>query len=233
MKFNRNQFLLLTGLFVLSSSANVQCMEASAAWVADYCTQRNLIVAGCCAAAGYAGYQFYQYSKEYVENRIVEETIQAIEVGLTPVSALDVLSSQDREAALRKKAQLINMRKRVMAALTTQIDTLSNQHKEIIQKDLVRAKKAFSIIDLFRKHNPYEKEYTIATSFDSLVENNIVSSIILTTKPDNECTQKELVEKQKKAERKAKILAKLAGRINALILAQLMQSTFLFNMIAG
>lgn len=235
MKFNRINVVFLTSLFLLSSSSTIQCMQIPDITFIDKCCSRNgLIALASCAAVGYLGYKFYYQGKEYLENKIIDETVDAIVVGLTPVSSLNGLPNEEREKVLRKKARLINMRKRVLVKLNDQIidtsNSLSQLHRDAIQEDIYNAKTAFIIIDAFRIKNSYEKDYIVASKLDQYIEDNIVSSIILVKKPDVECTQQELNEKQAKEQCKAKIVAKLQRKVNAIILGQLIQSALLFNL---
>lgn len=204
--------------------------------LSKYLTKNNALIAGSCLAAGYAGYKLYHYGQEYLENRIIDEAVDAIQTGLTPVYTLQNMPAHKREEILKKKARLINIRKRIMAQLDRHVNgasALSPQHKETIQEDLKLAKTACKLIDAVRTSNPYEAEYTQASTIDQIIEKNIINSILLVTKPDNECTQKELQQKKAKEIRKAKIVEKLKGKAYTVATKAILSSIVMAAIIAN
>jgi len=183
--------------------------------------------AGAILGAGFIQYA-YNYAKkaynQYLENKIINGTVEHIAVAVTPYTILTP------EATVRKKAQLICARKRIMATLADTIKTgaLSPQHAAIVQKNVKTAEKIFKSIDLVRKKNPFEHEYLNATLFDKHMENSVIRSILLITKPDSECTPQELKEKQIRKARKAKIVDRLKIKVNDILLNKIMTTILAF-----
>lgn len=232
------KFGFLTGLLFSLSSLNTQCFLDQVPAVLS----SNKIINVAAAAAGiFVGYKLVMFSydqgKKYLESKIINETVDAITLALTRNSTIDTWPAVQKENALRKKAQLINMRKRVLAVLTDKVSDnsreLSQEHRNLLAYEVKRANNFFSIVDVVRKENPYEKEYEVASLVDQTIESYIISSIILELKPNAECTQKELNEKQTKMERKAKILAKLEHKVSKTIFAQLMKVSLFCTLVSA
>ncbi len=202
------------------------------------CTStKGMLTIAAAATAGICSYKLikhiYAQSKEYLENKIIDETVDAIIVGLMPHSKLNNLSVPKREEILRKKARLIAMRKRICSQLEKKItdeSILSPEHKNKLQKNLEFGKKVFKIIDAFRLDNDFEKEYAATSFMDQTIENSILNSIILTTKPNAECTAQELLEKKTKEIRKAKIISKLKMHVSGIVFNQLIKSELFLNL---
>ncbi len=203
-------------------------------------SSRNGVIAAVGIGAGlFLGYKAirwaYQKSQHYVENKIIDETVDALVLALTTNATLQRLPQEERERAFRKKAKLINMRKRMLNRLINHVaDTtngLSEAHRTLLQEDIELVKAIFTVVDLVRTQNPYEKEYAEASILDTAIENTVMNSIILMSKPENECTPKELSQKQQKAVRRDKIIAKLKGRIRSIWLQKIARSVVLLNLL--
>lgn len=169
--------------------------------------------------AGMTGYTLgkYLYAKytAYVNNKIINETVDALYLSITLNNTIEKLPQSEREQAYRKKAQCINARKRVIVQLTDieKQASLSKQHSASLHKLLYRTSKIFNLVDSIRTQNPYEQDYIVASRLDKIVENSLIKSIILNLKPENECTQAELTKKQELAHRRSIIEHKLKNKI--------------------
>ncbi|MDR3550705.1 MAG: hypothetical protein P4L31_04785 [Candidatus Babeliales bacterium] len=170
--------------------------------------------------AGITGYTIgkYLYAKytAYVNNQIINETVDALYLSITLNNTIEKLPQSEREQAFRNKARYINIRKRVIAQLEdiAKQKSLSQEHHIALDNRLNRISFLFKCVDGMRNQNPYEDEYSVASRFDKIIEKNIINSIILNLKPDNECTQEEFTKKQALADRRSIISDKLQERIS-------------------
>lgn len=170
----------------------------------------------------FAGYKLlnlcHDQFKQHIENKIVEQAANNIVLALTTNRTLQLLPAKEREEAFRNKAHLINRRKNVLALLnaTLKLGTLSPTHHKNLDDKLELANTVFTIVDLFRGENPYEKEYEGANLYDTFIENKIVDSIILSCKPTEECTPDELKLKTEIEARREKIIENVSNKVGVL-----------------
>ena len=205
---------IFLALIVSISAAHCQAQESL---LSGTNAKKMALGAAVIAGASYAGYQLfkfgYQKFQEYREDYILNATVESITTALYPLRLVQTLPAEEKEKILRRKAQLINQRKRIIAQLEEIIATnnvgLSQTHQEALKNQVAAIKLAFKAIDLFRKDNPYETDYLVPSYLDSITENAVVKGIILNLKPDCECTRQDTIEKEKSAARKAKLIAKL------------------------
>ena len=186
--------------------------------------------------AGYALGKFaYNKYKQYMKNRIIDESVEAVVLACTPNLKLSLLPEQARQDALRKKARLINIRKRVVTKLSEAVTHgstfSSDDHRYALQKNMQYAETAFKLVDAIRFENPYEKEYTVASYVDTVVEKNVIDSLMLASKPDKECSSAELRKKQEIAQRREVILGKLKDRVSIVVLNKLISSTLVLQLL--
>lgn len=228
--------LSLSILFLFLSMQPAQSMTS---YVPTQVSYKTPLIAVILAASAYIGYEAAVIGnkkiQEYVENKIVDTAVDAIVLMFTKNSTLQKLPAKKQEAALRKKARLINIRKRVLIQLNEKLEDtdhkLSSAHYDNLHGKVKMANIAFAIIDAVREENPYEKEYAQAGAIDKIIETKIIESIILETKPDSECTPGELKEKEIKAVRRAKILEKLKSHLHHAVVAQLPKIAFILDAI--
>ncbi len=171
---------------------------------------------GGCIFASIAGYTIYKISQNYIENKIINETVESLSLALTPNSTISRLPAKEEEKAFRKKAWLINLRKRVIAQINTKIqdNNLSYNHRIALSNSLQTISAACHAIDNLRTTNPYEQEYLEASRLDQIIENKLINSIILRFKPNNECTQAELLQKKEIDKRRTLIVSRLKHKFS-------------------
>ncbi|MDT8413652.1 MAG: hypothetical protein RQ875_14390 [Vicingaceae bacterium] len=185
--------LLIISLTATQASSALSTFDTAKDTVSN-CYSSKIGFGVVAVIAGYAAGTFiYKAYKCYLENKIINETVDALFLSLTLNSTLAKLPKEEQEKAFRKKAWLISMRKRIISQLQQQ-KTLSKEHKAALNKALNNAYLAFNIVDLFSK-NPYEQDYVNASFLDTMIENNIINSILLQFKPNAECNQEELTKK--------------------------------------
>lgn len=177
----------------------------------------TIIAGGFIAMAGYKLAELiYTQVKDYLENRLLDTVADDIVIAITPGFTLN---KKNKEEILRKKARITNMRKRVLIKVQAIVAeaNLSNKHKKALRSDIEMKKFFFRMIDAVGTENPYEKEYTNPSMVDTAIENSIVSSMLLNTKPAAECSLLELEEKNAKQKFRKKLMKKLKGRLNAAV----------------
>lgn len=170
------------------------------------------------AVAGFTiGKVVYNTAMNYLENKIVDETVHALYAGITFSNSIKNMSPSDREQALRQRAWLLNIRKRVTAALHARIDQgkLTMHHARALKTHLLKIESFLGALDYVTAENEYEHEYVNPTYVDSLIEHLIIRSILLQTKPDHECTVQELAKKEEMKKRKDIITHKLKDQLYA------------------
>lgn len=138
-------------------------------------TKSIVSVAGCCLLS----YLCYRITNILIDSYIEQNTIDLITLSLKPCFRC---TSQE----LRKKAQFVCRRKRIMRRLKEVCDVGKLRKIEL----------AFKVIDTFKFNNPYEKDYEIPTIIDFYVEKRIIQSIILHLKSEHECNAYERVQKK-------------------------------------
>lgn len=167
--------------------------------------QRKLILGGGLTAIGVLAYfgipRIKAWAKAKVEEKIVDETVKALKLVLTWDN------SGLKPEALREKARLIQMRMRIMDALNneTKSQKLSVEHRKALSAMVTLAIPAFKFVDKYRSPIADEENFKTASIKDEFIESKIVESIILSYKPDAECTKKELQKKQEAIVRQEKI----------------------------
>lgn len=194
-------------------------------WAQATVNQKVLTAIGLSVAAlgGYKiGSYFYKITRLKVENKIEDDVVQLIILSLTLNASINALPAKEREQKFRAKARCINIRMRVMNKLDDLISssesTLDATHKELLRKKIKPIKSFFDSLDDWRKlpfciQNPYEKEYREPTFTDKIFEQRMIDSILLSIKPDEECTAQELELKKSAEERKIRILKKVTDGI--------------------
>lgn len=189
----------------------------------DDITVTNAAKVAAVGLCGYAAYKlaFFCYNQfnERIENKIITEAADNIVLALTSNSTLQKLPTQQRENAFRAKARLIGMRKRIttdlMQKLADSANNFSAEHRKSLLGKVIFADSLFAAIDAVRGENPYEDEYETATTMDTFIESKIINSIILTCKPNEECSADELAQKQKIEARRVKIVQKASSKITS------------------
>ena len=225
---------------LLCSFLSTTSTRANGSFLASTTAQKivTLAVGGAAAYGGYKIAKFsYYWIKEYIENKIINKATQSIMIILTPQAALKTLPQEKQKAILHKKARFVCMRQRIVGQLQTYInnskDTLSPAHYKELESINKKARLVFKAVDFFRNENVYEQEYKIANSVETIIENEILKSLIADAKPNSECTAKELAQKKQRQERRSKIIAKLTPRIEKAILKHITDSTLFFNLLLG
>lgn len=169
----------------------------------------------------YSGKLIVDQIKRYIEDRLVDEVLDMLALEFTPNFQIHKLPADECEAALRKKARLINIRKRVIATLALKTQELSCEHKKNIQRSIDSFNRLFAVVDAVRRENKYENEHNIASYIDRLIESIFVNSIILRTKPESECTKQELDQRKASLEKKVRLFKKIKERGDAFILTKI------------
>jgi len=161
------------------------------------------IVIGSCIAAPLA-YGIYKVGNWCVQRIIDREILDAINV--LSISPLGDYS----DSLLRKKAKLITMRQRIVVQLEASLSRLDGTHKDNVAAFVNTAKILFDGIDKLRSwvlpKNPYEQQYVNPSWIGSFVEKRIVNNIILSCKPDEDCTDAEKKAKKQIQQQRTKIL---------------------------
>lgn len=199
-------------------------------------TTSGLALATVGAFAGYKLFNLcHDQFKQHIENKIVEQAADNIVLALTTNKTLEMLPAKKREEAFRNKAHLINMRKRVLATLNTKLknDPFSPVHHKNLDDKLELANTVFTIVDLFRTENPYEKEYVNPTMYDTFIEDKIVDSIILSCKPTEECTPDELKLKTEIEARREKIIENVSNKVGVLWRGRILALAGLIAVLGG
>lgn len=232
------KFLLSTLLFatLIDTPAThaISSFDSISSTVADLSPFAKVGTGALAVAAGYtASILAYNSYQQYVENKIINETVEALFLSITLNSTIKKLPKTEREEAFRKKARLINLRKRIIARLEDVItnETLSAEHTAALNQNLQKALKAFALIDKIRNENPYEQEYAVASQLDQMIENNLINSILLRFKPDTECTQQERAKKQELTNRRSIIKQKLQDKIANVWSANIMQMLIITQLV--
>lgn len=176
------------------------------------------------------GHIIYTKIKNSIEAKIENEIADSIVLAATSNHKISKLPKEQKEEKLRKKAKLINARIRILNKLESDLNTgkleISKNHELILKAKLIEAKAIFHWIDKIKNSafcipNPYEKDYIIAGFQESLIEDNIIKSIILATKPLDELTEQDKKIKKDKEIRKDRIINKIKHRISAVWLKKL------------
>lgn len=171
--------------------------------------------------AFYGGKLIVDKIKLYLEDRLIDELLDMLVLEFTPNFQIQKLPADQCEAALRKKARLINIRKRVIAALALRAKELSCEHQENIHRSIRSFKAVFKVVDAVRRENNYENDYKTASYVDRQIENSFVNSVILNTKPESECTKQELFQRKASLEAKVRLARKIKERGDAFILTKI------------
>lgn len=212
-------------------------------WIESYISpdaQKMVGAAAIAAATAYAGYKLISWGKHYIqekaENKIVDEMADSVFIALTRNKTINTWSKEEKEAAFRKKAWLINIRKRALNKLAGRIQglgSISANHRANLNQGLQVANQAFKAIDAIRKRNTYEREYSVPTLLDNAVEDRIVDSLILAFKPKKECSSAELSKKAAAQSRRAKIVAKLRNKKINPALRPLLESAIVTSLLSA
>lgn len=232
---NNSFSILLMGLLLLALNPS-QALQFPFK-LSSYSNKNLLIGIVPGLALSYMGYQFFIYfqakSMQYLEDAIANKAVETIAIALMPMSWVERLPKQEQEEILIKKAKLIVMRKKVLASLQELLDDtsapLSIKQRKNIQRNLNYANVFFITIDAVRKENKFEKQYEQLALLDSFIEKQIINSIVLTSKPDKECSVGELAQKQVVVARRNHIIAKLTTRVEERILVSLKKIPWLLD----
>lgn len=198
-------------------------------------TKTAAIVFGVAAGAlvGYKLYQFaYNKYKQYNEQIIIDKTVDALIVSCMPVSLVKKLSPKERDELLQKKAWLINIRKRILNKLEEIVahdNNLSKNHKEVISSKLKTAKTMFAVIDTFKLYNRFENDYKKASYLDTVIENRIINSLIISLKPIEECMPTDLATKQEIQARRKKVIERVKSNANEIVVQNIVGLLALFS----
>lgn len=187
-------------------------------------TAKDVAKGAALGLGAYAAYKItlfvYEQFNKQLENKIIDESADHIVLALTSNTTIKKLPAAQREAALRTKARLICMRKRIIDNIKQKLSNpachYSLEHQTILQERINLADLLFGGLDLVRGENEYEKEYETPTTIDAFVESKIIDSIILTCKPAEECNIDELNQKQKIESRREKIIQKASSKISSI-----------------
>lgn len=199
-KYLFNIFNILIITFVLASEINGASLSDIYTLILEYSS---------------AKYFNNNKSRNYIENKIVDEAVDYLALIFTLNSTIEKLPQKERENLLRQKAWLLNIRRRIINKLKDIINkpNLSEEYRFRLNGSLQKISKAFDLIDNLKEENIYEKEYKDPSWFDKIIENNIIESILSCFKPDPECTQKELQKKQEATKRIFNIISKLKNKV--------------------
>lgn len=197
-------------------------------------SRNQVIIAVIGAAALFGGFKIAQYlinqSKNYIDQKIEDEIVETITLACTTNGSIEKLPQQEKEAALKKKAWFINVRKRILVKLNTLLNSstnlLSASHHTVLKATIASAQSIFSLVDLVRSTNPYENDYETPSYVDLAIEDQIIDSILLMSKPNAECTQAELAKKAAGKPRQARIAARLKSKVNKLIIDKILKLVF-------
>lgn len=149
--------------------------------------------------AGLLSLYAYEKVSRYVENYCAHACAQAIGIALTSHTKINSLPEPERTQKLKKKARIIALRKGVLQNIeqfiaSPDFETLSVAHKEAITCTFQRIKKQLALLDFIISPHCPEMEWQ-HSYIDALIERKVLSSFILSCKPDSECLQSELDQK--------------------------------------
>jgi len=144
-----------------------------------------------------------------IEAYKVNEAVKLLTIALTPTASIPGLPAKERDAKFKEKAHAVYIEKNLLIKLHKAVDpattALSPQHCDILRNNIATLEALAAAIDVVPCENPFENTYK-RTAFDEGAENYLVDSLIVTSKPDLECSLAELKIKKEKIERGAKIL---------------------------
>lgn len=224
METTMNKSLVRSILFATIGGTILTLPNSSIAFPScDDINATNVAKAAAFGLCGYVAYKLtyfcYNQFNDHIENKIIIEAANNIVLALTSNHTIQKLPTQQREEAFRAKSRLIGMRKRIITNLKNMLadsaNNLSSEHHKALQDKISLADTLFAGIDLVRGENPYEDEYETATTMDAFIESKIINSIILTCKPNEECSLDELSQKQKLEARRDKIVQKARSHITS------------------
>ena len=216
---NYKKIVLFKLLLFSSASSSLKAFDISQ--LSRSFTTSSVLNATGVVAGLYFGYTIITYAytqiKEYYENKVLNEIVDALLVSVIPNNLLqEQLCQADYESALKKKAQLVAMRKRIIEQLEKILKNpqqFSDKHYKKMQGDLALAKTTFNLIDIFRPENKFERHQHIITLLDTYVDDQIIATYILMSKPRGECTTQELQERELKSEKRQKIITLLKSKL--------------------
>lgn len=164
------------------------------------------------------GHYAYTAITSHIEKIMVQAATESIILACTPNHLLKKsLSPENYDQALKKKARFIALRSKILSDLEKRLenaDNFSKKHAQKLRGSLRAAHLFFSTIDsirLLQRKNPYEKEYVLSI-IDCYIAQWIVDSFIVSTKPDAECSLKELSDKKNKKIHTKKLITELARK---------------------
>ena len=176
-------------------------------------TPKSLTVMKVLGAVGvvFIGYQIarriYSTAQNTFDQYVVDHASDAV------ILALSLDNTKLSPEELGKKAQLIQMRKDVFNALTIEFSknhSLTPDQKLNLKACIDLFRPIFSGVDYFvlpqLATQASQNASLLGDVKNSFVKKQIVQSILLTLKPNSECSEEELARKQKLQEQRIKIL---------------------------
>jgi len=219
--------------------------QAQALWTKSTDTQKMLGKFGTAAVIIYAGYKLAGFIQSkftnYVSDKIENEIADSIVLVLTTNAAIKRLSEGECEFKLKKKADLIILRQEVMLELAKRIGNLPETYKHDVRAKFESVKGAFDLIDGWRNSkllnalgavikNPYEHQVDKNSMKFKFIKNKMVEAALLSLKPSNICLPSEMKTKQEAELRRARVIARLEGRIEDIWINKLKQHSLLISL---
>jgi len=200
-------------------------------------TARRTISLATISAALIGAYKFgpqvYRGIQDKINNEFNEEVVRCLVLVITPNCFIHQLKDSERDDKFKKKAWLMSSRDRIRNRLVSLLDCsnqrLSGAHKKQLSKTLNELKVVFGSVDFmdsgmsFLISNPYDYTNSEPGYINKIIENRIFESVILSTKPLNECTTHEKQQRIQSKQNIRKVIMKKIGNMSDAFLAQIDQ----------
>lgn len=245
MKLKSIMQSLAVSIFIVVQLQGINFENVQSFWNDRAVTHKNAIKTtlgvSALAGIGYFGKLLYNKIFNLFDEKVENEIVCQIILAFTSNSTIDKFSEPERESAFRKKAKLINMRLRVMEQIEIlahcRHSTFSKQHQMKLMNWYNKVKSTFSYIDIARESflslkNPYEQEYKNSTLITSVIEKQIIESIVFSCKPEAEYTAADIKKKNQITRRRINILRKLQNELSGFWLEMLSKNLHLINFFA-
>lgn len=174
----------------------------------------------------------YKTLEEIVSNKINEHIIDSLILLLTPICYLNKLVGEDREKKFNRKAYLLSAKTRIITSLQSicndQHAKLSYMHREQLKTNIEKAKAIFDWVDFIDKGASWlfevpKLEYKDPRFIDKMIEDRLVSSIVISSKPLAECTEQEKLDRANNRKVIKRLIIKKIGHLSEEILIQIDQ----------
>jgi len=179
------------------------------------------------------GPQIYISIQDKIKTEVDEELVRCLVLMLTPNCFIQQLKGAERNIKFQKKARLTTSSRRVENRLKNLLESstnrLSDNHKKELKETLRKTKLIFDSVGFidsgmsFLIKNPFENDYKEPGYIDQIIENRIYESIILSSKPLNECTENEKLQRTNSKQSIKKLIVKRIGNIGEVLLEQINQ----------